>query len=276
MQRSTMPWTNAVPLLRDTFVIHIIPGSHNGCGIFVPSLNASINSNKETQPLPMYQNSPVPALDIKRNADDVAVVPRVHICNGPQVLVLPVSSCMSSSARKRRISPPSSTSTVCRPVLGRTQRTYSSLPISYNPHLPLYEHTHVSTATIMDHFRDIVSPDTIRDSMSHFQSKKTPGPDRFKPVLLLFPYSERRTCPVCVIYHSCLSLNYMPHPWKECTLIFIPKTGKDTYSHPSYHPISLSNYLLKMLEHLCPWHVDQCVRLRPRVHSIPSPTPYPT
>ena len=140
MQRSTMPWTNAVPLLRDTFVIHIIPGSHNGCGIFVPSLNASINSNKETQPLPMYQNSPVPALDIKRNADDVAVVPRVHICNGPQVLVLPVSSCMSSSARKRRISPPSSTLTLRQPVLGQTPRPYASLSTSHNPRLHTFHY----------------------------------------------------------------------------------------------------------------------------------------
>ena len=47
-------------------------------------------------------------------------------------------------------------------------------------------------------------------------------------------------------------------------MIFLPKPGKDTYSHPSsYRPISLSNYLLKTLERLCAWHVDQCVRLRP-------------
>ena len=38
----------------------------------------------------------------------------------------------------------------------------------------------------MEHFTDIVNTDMICDSMSHFQSKKTPGPDGFKPVLLLY------------------------------------------------------------------------------------------
>ena len=47
-------------------------------------------------------------------------------------------------------------------------------------------------------------------------------------------------------------------------MIFLPKPGKADYSHPSsYRPISLSNYLLKTLERLCSWHVEQCVRLSP-------------
>ena len=53
-------------------------------------------------------------------------------------------------------------------------------------HMPHYEHTPSLTSTIMEHFYDIGTADSIRDAMSHFQSKKTPGPDGFKPVLLLY------------------------------------------------------------------------------------------
>ena len=129
--------------------------------------------------------------------------------------------------------------------------------------MPHYEHTPSLTSTIMEHFPNIVTADTIRDAMSHFQSKKTRGPDGFKPVLLLYlPPNILHV--LCVIYRSCLYLRYTPRLWKECMVIFLPKPGKDTYSQPtSYRPISLSNYFLKTLERLCSWHVDQCVRLRP-------------
>ena len=110
----------------------------------------------------------------------------------------------------------------------------------------------------MGHFMDIVNEDTIRESMSNFQSKKTPGPDGFKPVLLLhLPPNVLGV--LCVIYRSCLYLRYTPCLWKKCHVIFLPKPGKATYSHPSsYRPVSLSNYLLKTLERLCSWHVEQC------------------
>ena len=122
---------------------------------------------------------------------------------------------------------------------------------------------------------DIVNEDTIRESMSHFQAKKTPGPDGFKPVLLLhLPPNVLGV--LCVIYRSCLYLQYTPRLWKECTVIFLPKPGKSTYSQlSSYRPISLSNYLLKTLEQLCSWHVEQCVRLNPihpcLLYTSPSP-----
>ena len=63
---------------------------------------------------------------------------------------------------------------------------WTHFPQSTPSHLPHYDHTPSLTSTIMEHFGDIVNLDTIRDSMSHFQAKKTPGPDGFKLVLLLY------------------------------------------------------------------------------------------
>ena len=117
-------------------------------------------------------------------------------------------------------------------------------PQSVPLHLPHYDHTPSPYDVIIGHFLDIVNKDTIRESMSHFQAKKTPGPDGFKPVLLLH-LPPNALGVLCVIYRSCLYLQYTPRLWKECTVIFLPKPGKSTYSQPSsYRPNSLSNYLL--------------------------------
>ena len=70
--------------------------------------------------------------------------------------------------------------------------------------MPHYEHNPSLTSTIMEHFHNIVTADTIRDAMSHFQSKKTPGPDGFKPVLLLYlpPNILHVLCVICLLYTS--------------------------------------------------------------------------
>ena len=53
-------------------------------------------------------------------------------------------------------------------------------------YLPHYNHDSTNTSLIMEHFTDIVNINMIRESMSHFQAKKTPGPVGFKPVLPLY------------------------------------------------------------------------------------------
>ena len=97
-------------------------------------------------------------------------------------------------------------------------------PQSTPTHLPHYDHDSTDTSHIMELFMDIVNVPMIRESMSHFQAKKTPGPDGFKPVLLLhLPPNILQV--LCVIYRSCLYLQYTPRLWKECTVIFLPKPG---------------------------------------------------
>ena len=71
-------------------------------------------------------------------------------------------------------------------------------PQSTPLHLPHYDHASSPTAVIMEHLLDIVIEDSIRESISHFQAKKTPGPDGFKPVLLLHLPPQ---CPWCIVRH---------------------------------------------------------------------------
>ena len=59
----------------------------------------------------------------------------------------------------------------------------------------------------------------------------------------------------------------MPKAWKRTKVIFISKPGKEKYDVPkSFRPISLSNYLLKGLERLVGWRMDQAL-LRYPLHN---------
>ena len=61
-----------------------------------------------------------------------------------------------------------------------------------------------------------------------------------------------------------IMLSFTPTLWKEARVIFIPKPGKDDYSKAkSFRPISLSNYLLKVLEKMAVWHADTKIKHNP-------------
>ena len=96
-----------------------------------------------------------------------------------------------------------------------------------------------------------------------FKVKKSPGPDQLKPSILKhLPASFIGQ--IKTIYKACLALHYTPQEWLGSRVVFIPKPGKDSYTIPkSFRPISLSNYLLKGLERLAGWHMDQKLDLLP-------------
>ena len=102
--------------------------------------------------------------------------------------------------------------------------------------------------------------------MDSFKSKKLPGTDGIHPLVLqhlppeTIKYLE-------TLYRICILLGYTPTKWKECKVVFIPKPGKDTYdAAKSWRPISLTNYLLKTLEKVCSWHMDEMLETYP-VHT---------
>ena len=65
----------------------------------------------------------------------------------------------------------------------------------------------------------------------------------------------------------CALLGYTPTQWKECKIVFLPKPGKGSYHiAKAWRPISLTNYLLKALQKLCCWHMDEKIELNP-VHT---------
>ena len=72
---------------------------------------------------------------------------------------------------------------------------------------------------------------------------------------------------IVILYKATVNLEFTPTKWKDCKIIFIPKPGKGRYDIPkSWRPISLTNYLLKALEKLCGWKMDEALKTHP-VHT---------
>ncbi len=62
------------------------------------------------------------------------------------------------------------------------------------------------------------------------------------------------------MYRISISLGHVPPTWKTARVIFIPKPNKPDQSDPfSYRPIALSSFVLKTLDRLILWHLDDTV-----------------
>ena len=112
-------------------------------------------------------------------------------------------------------------------------------------------------------YKEWINESLIRKAFRGFQDKKSPGPDLLKPIVFKhFPPNVITF--LMKIYKISVFLHYTPYLWKQTRVIFIPKAGKDSYDKTkSFRPISLSNYLLKTLERLCVWRVDQALFYSP-------------
>ena len=115
-------------------------------------------------------------------------------------------------------------------------------------------------------YNDWISPALVRASMRLFKPNKAAGPDELKPIVFKYlPDNAINT--LTIIYKACIALAHTPQRWRETKVIFLPKPGKDTYDVPkSYRPISLSNFLLKVLERLVVWRMDVDLREAPIHH----------
>ena len=69
------------------------------------------------------------------------------------------------------------------------------------------------------------------------------------------------------IYQASLHLGYVPADWRVAKVVFIPKVGKKDYSQvKSIRPISLASFLLKTLERLLLWHIEETCLTRVPFH----------
>ena len=77
------------------------------------------------------------------------------------------------------------------------------------------------------------------------------------PGLLLYHSTIDR---IVAIYQASIRMAYMPKQWLTSTVVFIPKPGKESYNVPkSFRPISLTSFLLKGLERILGWHLEDTV-----------------
>ena len=108
----------------------------------------------------------------------------------------------------------------------------------------------------------IVTKENIKRAIQSFGSYKSAGTDGIFPAMLQYA-SKEIIDSLYVIIRACLRFGYVPESWRNSKIVFIPKPGKDSYYRTSsWRPISLTSFLLKLVERLIDWHirVPQLVR----------------
>jgi ribonuclease HI len=71
--------------------------------------------------------------------------------------------------------------------------------------------------------------------------------------MLLQNLSDEMRDYITRIYRKSVETAYVPQLWREMTVVFLPKTGKDRTQPKAYRPITLSNFMLKGLERIIQW-----------------------
>ena len=95
----------------------------------------------------------------------------------------------------------------------------------------------------------------VRRALKSFGTYKAPGPDGIQPIALLELPDEIIEV-LAGLFSLCIENRYTPKCWRKNKVIFIPKVGKDNYGNPkAFRPITLSNFLLKVLERIIQWHI---------------------
>jgi hypothetical protein len=89
-------------------------------------------------------------------------------------------------------------------------------------------------------------------TLKPFKSVGTDG-----TVLELLQQEAEHIGATCRIFSACMAYGFIPTAWREVKVTFIPKPGKlDYIEAKAYHSISLSSFLLKMMEKLVDRHIS--------------------
>ena len=105
----------------------------------------------------------------------------------------------------------------------------------------------------------------VQESINSFGPKKSAGPDGIKP-LILQRLNKDTIKEVVKIFRKVIITGYTPAIWRDMKVIFLPKPGKDNYAiAKAYRPITLSNFLLKSLERIIQWYINDFYVQKPLI-----------
>jgi hypothetical protein len=110
----------------------------------------------------------------------------------------------------------------------------------------------------------VIDQSKIKWAISTFKPFKSAGTDGIVSALLQQAV-EHLTTHLCRIFRASLARGYIPKAWRQVKGTFIPKPGKANYTEAkAYRPISLSSFMLKMMEQLVDRHIrDEILGLHP-------------
>ncbi len=108
-----------------------------------------------------------------------------------------------------------------------------------------------------------ITKEKVKEAFKSFGDYKSPGPDELPPIALK-NLDEGHLEIICLIYKRALATGTSPASWRKMRVVFIPKAGKDDYSvAKAYRPITLSNFILKGLERLIQWFLQEYIIIDP-------------
>ena len=76
-----------------------------------------------------------------------------------------------------------------------------------------------------------INEEKVEAVFDNFKNKKSPGKDNISPIVLKH-LPRKFITQLVFLYKTLVMLHFTPTKWKECKLVFIPKTGKETYKDP--------------------------------------------
>jgi hypothetical protein len=90
----------------------------------------------------------------------------------------------------------------------------------------------------------VVTYRRVKWALNFFAPYKSPGVDGIFPALLQ-KAREVVILHLVRIFRACLAPGYVPVIWRKVKVVFIPNTGRNSYSRPrEYRPIILTSFLL--------------------------------
>ena len=109
---------------------------------------------------------------------------------------------------------------------------------------------------------EYVTPTIVRNALNSFSPNKAPGPDDLRPKVLqnLGPKAIEL---ITGIYRESLSSGKIPTPLLQMKVTFLPKDKPDKSCAKSYRPITLSSFILKGLERIVQWFLQETVLSQP-------------
>ena len=103
--------------------------------------------------------------------------------------------------------------------------------------------------------RQIVNLTKVRWAVKTFHPYKSPGMDGIFSALLQQGLNLIAST-LCALLRASIALGYIPMVWRDVKVVFILKPGRDSCAQAkSFRPISLTSFLLKLLEKLIDRHI---------------------
>ena len=101
-----------------------------------------------------------------------------------------------------------------------------------------------------------ISPKIVKKAIEEFGPHKAPGPDKIKPIVLQ-NLPEKGITRISNIFKACIQLEYTPHRWRKSIVSFMAKPNKPDKANPrTYRPLSLNSFILKSLEKVIKFHLE--------------------